>query len=243
MPVERFDDDVPRLRVSPQAVWIAVSACVLFLLVVSVLAGVLVYPSLHPKTVNDFPELKAAAAADAAQSPAAVGYVAGGPQLILSAQADPPEGGSRPQTPRAAAAQPRGAAAQAQVAVWPYVPQAAGREAPAAAGVPGSSAAARGTPAAAAPVPVASTTLMAYALAAPQPAYPADEPKGISGTVVVQVTVSKEGKVTGIRAVSGPEELRPATVQAVEAWRFRPYLIDGAPADVVTTLGFLFREQ
>jgi protein TonB len=90
------------------------------------------------------------------------------------------------------------------------------------------------------PVSVPSATLMTYAVAAPQPGYPADEPKGISGTVVVQVTVSKEGKVMGVRTVSGPEELRPATVQAVEGWRFRPYLTNGSPADVVTTLGFAF---
>jgi len=94
-----------------------------------------------------------------------------------------------------------------------------------------------------APVSVASANLMKYAVAAPQPAYPADEPRGINGTVVVQVTVSKEGKVTGIRAVSGPEELRPATVRAVEEWRFRPYLINGSAADVVTTLGFVFRGE
>jgi protein TonB len=85
--------------------------------------------------------------------------------------------------------------------------------------------------------------MIAYALSAPQPSYPKDQPRGISGTVVVQITISQEGYVTEIRVVSGPIEMRPATVQAVQAWRFKPYLANGTPAEVTTTLGFLFRGQ
>jgi outer membrane biosynthesis protein TonB len=29
----------------------------------------------------------------------------------------------------------------------------------------------------------------------------------------------------------------------VQAWRFKPYLVNGTPAEVTTTLGFLFRGQ
>jgi TonB family protein len=128
------------------------------------------------------------------------------------------------------------------VAVWPYIPRPVARDA-APLPAPAQNTAARRISPLDGPVSVPSATIIAYALSAPQPPYPADEPRGISGTVVVQVTISKEGKVIGIRAVSGPDELRPATVQAVQAWRFRPYLIDGAPVDVTTTLGFLFHGE
>jgi TonB family protein len=242
-PVERFDSGVTRLRVSSGAMALVVGGCALFLLVVSGLAGVLVYGSLHPKTVDDFPELKAAAGA---QSSVGAGYAAGGTQLIVSTQIDPTAGGYAGHAPRAVAAKPQAAVQQAApVGVWPNVRPAVLRDSAMErdAAVASVNAALPRADASVAPVSVASANLMKYAVAAPQPAYPADEPRGINGTVVVQVTVSKEGKVTGIRAVSGPEELRPATVRAVEEWRFRPYLINGSAADVVTTLGFVFRGE
>jgi protein TonB len=90
---------------------------------------------------------------------------------------------------------------------------------------------------------VPSSTIIGYALSTPQPIYPRDQPRGVVGTVVLQVTISREGDVTDIRTLSGPVEMRPVTVQAVQAWRFRPYLVNGNPVEVTTTLGFLFRGQ
>lgn len=90
------------------------------------------------------------------------------------------------------------------------------------------------------PVRVSSTIMDSYAVSAPRPVYPADLPRGISGTVLVEVSVSKQGSVTGVWAVSGPDELRPAAIQAVQAWRYKPYQVDGKPTEVTTTVGFFF---
>ena len=44
--------------------------------------------------------------------------------------------------------------------------------------------------------------------------------KGVSGVVVVGVNVNSKGEVTDARVVSGPEELRRATLEAVLHWHF-----------------------
>jgi len=90
---------------------------------------------------------------------------------------------------------------------------------------------------------VASSKMMGYALTAPRPIYPSDVAKGMDGTVVLQVTISKQGNVTSTRTVSGPVELRQAAVQAVRAWHFRPYLLDGNPTEVTTTVELPFKGQ
>jgi periplasmic protein TonB len=83
---------------------------------------------------------------------------------------------------------------------------------------------------------VPSSRIMEYALAAPPPIYPQNLTGGAEATVVLQVTISRLGNVTDTKTVSGPLEMRPAAIAAVRMWRFKPYLLDGNPTDVVTTL-------
>jgi protein TonB len=85
--------------------------------------------------------------------------------------------------------------------------------------------------------------MIKFAVSTPKPVYPADRAKGMDGTVVLQLTVSKQGDVTSTKTVSGPIELRAAAVQAVRMWRFRPYLLSGTPVDVQTTMEVPFKPQ
>jgi protein TonB len=62
----------------------------------------------------------------------------------------------------------------------------------------------------------------------------------VSGTVVIQATITKGGLVGNLRAVSGPTMLRQAALDAVKAWRYRPYLLDGEPVEVETTVSVTF---
>jgi protein TonB len=73
------------------------------------------------------------------------------------------------------------------------------------------------------------------------PAYPqiAREAR-VSGTVVIQATISKTGVIQNLRAVSGPTMLRQAALDAVKNWRYKPYLLDGDPVDVETTVSVTF---
>jgi len=62
----------------------------------------------------------------------------------------------------------------------------------------------------------------------------------VSGTVVIQATISKAGQIVNSRVVSGPTMLRQAALDAVKTWRFRPYLLDGEPVEVETTVNVVF---
>lgn len=62
-----------------------------------------------------------------------------------------------------------------------------------------------------------------------QPVYPPEaESAGIQGTVVLHARISKEGRIVDLKLVSGPKELAPAAMGAVQQWRYRPYLLLGS---------------
>ena len=73
------------------------------------------------------------------------------------------------------------------------------------------------------------------------PAYPqAAKAAGISGGVAVEVVIDEEGKVEKATAISGPEALRDAAVEAARQWRWNPTTLDGTPVKVVGTIAFGF---
>lgn len=56
-----------------------------------------------------------------------------------------------------------------------------------------------------------------------EPEYPREaREKGIRGTVVVQITVGKDGAVKEAKVVRGPRELQQAALDAAIRWRFAP---------------------
>lgn len=74
------------------------------------------------------------------------------------------------------------------------------------------------------------------------PEYPeAARQARVQGTVVLDAVVSAQGVVTDVKAVSGPEALSLAALDAVRWWRYEPYLVNGQPATVETTVVVDFR--
>jgi protein TonB len=61
------------------------------------------------------------------------------------------------------------------------------------------------------------------------------------GTVVVQAVISKAGRIESAHVVSGPAVLQAAALQAVRAARYRPFLLNGLPTEVETTVSITFR--
>lgn len=56
-----------------------------------------------------------------------------------------------------------------------------------------------------------------------QPIYPSDAGRqGVQGSVLVQMSVGKDGSVKEARIVSGPRELHQAALAAARKWRFAP---------------------
>jgi protein TonB len=58
----------------------------------------------------------------------------------------------------------------------------------------------------------------------------------VSGTVVLAATITRDGFVTNLQVVSGPQMLRQAAIDAVRDWRYRPYLLNNQPMEVQTTI-------
>lgn len=69
------------------------------------------------------------------------------------------------------------------------------------------------------------------------PEYPREAYKAhIKGKVVLHAIVDKNGRVTNLTAVAGPEILLPAALAAVQQWRYRPYMVNGEPVEVDTDI-------
>ncbi len=65
----------------------------------------------------------------------------------------------------------------------------------------------------------------------------------VSGTVVLDATVSKAGAVESLRVVSGPPMLRQAALNAVRTWRYRPYTLNNQPTEIETSINVVFTFQ
>ena len=58
----------------------------------------------------------------------------------------------------------------------------------------------------------------------------------ISGKVVLAATISKNGTIEGLHVVSGHPMLVNAAMDAVKQWRYKPYILNGEPVEVETTI-------
>ena len=52
--------------------------------------------------------------------------------------------------------------------------------------------------------------------------------------------IDEQGNVEEATAVSGPEELREAAVEAARQWRWNPMTVDGVPVKVTGRIAFGF---
>lgn len=69
------------------------------------------------------------------------------------------------------------------------------------------------------------------------PAYPPLARQArIQGQVVLQAEISKDGSIENLRLISGHPMLAPAAIEAVKQWRYKPYLLNGEPVAVETTV-------
>ena len=84
---------------------------------------------------------------------------------------------------------------------------------------------------------VADGVMQGLLLTKVQPTYPPlARAARIQGEVVLKVTLNKSGDVQGVNLVSGHPMLAPAAVEAVKQWKYKPFLLNGDPVDVETTV-------
>jgi protein TonB len=58
----------------------------------------------------------------------------------------------------------------------------------------------------------------------------------VKGTVVIAITIDKNGRVSHPHTVSGPKMLRPLAAATVLKYRYKPYLLNGTPIEVETVV-------
>jgi TonB family protein len=69
------------------------------------------------------------------------------------------------------------------------------------------------------------------------PVYPPDaKAAGIQGAVVLQALIGKDGKIQDLSVLSGRPELTQSAIDAVSKWVYKPYLLNGEPTAVETTI-------
>jgi protein TonB len=75
-----------------------------------------------------------------------------------------------------------------------------------------------------------------------QPVYPAiAKVTRTEGSVVMEAVISKAGRIESLHVVSGPAMLRAAAMEAVQAARYEPFMLNGEATEVQTTITVVFR--
>jgi protein TonB len=88
---------------------------------------------------------------------------------------------------------------------------------------------------------ISSGVMAGNKLSGAAPQYPAiARAARVDGTVVLAATIAKSGAIENLHVVSGPPLLTSAAMDAVRTWRYRPYLLNGEPVEVETTVRVVF---
>jgi TonB family protein len=86
-------------------------------------------------------------------------------------------------------------------------------------------------------VKVAPGVIAGQAIDHKKPEYPAEaKAQHIEGAVVLKAIISEEGTVENLQVLSGHKELLTSALDAVKEWRYKPYILNGEPTMVETTI-------
>jgi TonB family protein len=73
------------------------------------------------------------------------------------------------------------------------------------------------------------------------PMYPKDsKDKGVQGPVKMRAIINQAGEVAKLELIDGDPLLAPAAMDAIRQWKYRPYVLNGNPVEVETTITFNF---
>jgi TonB family protein len=87
------------------------------------------------------------------------------------------------------------------------------------------------------PARVAGGVMAGQILSKVLPVYPpVAKAAGVTGAVILHAIISAEGDVVNLQIVSGPEMLRMSAIESVRQWKYKPYLLNGQPTEVDTTI-------
>jgi len=87
------------------------------------------------------------------------------------------------------------------------------------------------------PVRVSSGTVAGMTLSKTNPVYPAEAKAAhVQGAVILHAIISKTGTVENLHVISGNAMLVNSAIDAVQEWTYKPYLLNGQPVEVETSI-------
>lgn len=87
------------------------------------------------------------------------------------------------------------------------------------------------------PIAVSARIMQGQRIGGPNPVYPPDAKKArIQGKVLLNIVIGKDGTVKDLTVVSGPAALQDSSQDAVRQWTYKPFLLNGEPVEVTTTV-------
>jgi TonB family protein len=93
-------------------------------------------------------------------------------------------------------------------------------------------------------VTIPSSTADSLVIERTKPVYPSEAwYDHVTGKVALEVTVSRTGTVENVRFMSGAHIFKQAALDAVQSWRYKPYVIDNLPREFTTTVEVTFDQS
>ena len=91
-------------------------------------------------------------------------------------------------------------------------------------------------------VPIAGAVIAGKKLSGPTPEYPiAAKSNGEQGVVILSGRIDKQGSIANLEILESPSPLlSDSAMKAVLKWKYQPYLLNGSPVDVETTINVNF---
>ncbi len=91
------------------------------------------------------------------------------------------------------------------------------------------------------PVAVKASVMQSQIVHKIPPVYPPDAKKArIQGKVQLDAVIGKSGEVEQLKVLSGPKELQQSALDAVRQWTYKPFLVNGEPVEVKTTINVIY---
>jgi protein TonB len=91
------------------------------------------------------------------------------------------------------------------------------------------------------PIKVSQGVIAGLAISQPSPIYPPiAKAAHVQGTVILHAMISKNGTIEDLKVISGPPMLTGSALDAVRRWRYKPYILNGDPTEVETTINVNF---
>ena len=89
---------------------------------------------------------------------------------------------------------------------------------------------------------VESRVMSSQRISGDNPVYPQEaRAKKIQGAVVLTAVIGKDGTIENLLVVKTPDpSLAESAIKAVRTWRYRPYLLNGDPVEVETTVNVVY---